>query len=219
MQKTTFYLFFLLFITACQVVKMPKKPLKAEQVALAYFLDSLVPNDPHLEGREFEFDFVVRQGIGNRGFSAYAKAFRYNDVIRCIPEETHYLYSVNPKEYRAPLRMKRISKIKRMKYENNINDFIYSFVPVSSILDTNKIDFTKKKKGEIYLGSKYTELPNGALYTSTRLQVIYVYRGLLQEKSYYFILRNGILKGLTCYSTNHTIPPDEGKIKHLIKPC
>ena len=64
MKKTILYLFILTVITACQVVKMPKKPLIAEQVALAYFLDSLVPNDPHLKGRAFDFDFVVRQGIG-----------------------------------------------------------------------------------------------------------------------------------------------------------
>jgi hypothetical protein len=218
MKKIVFYLFILTIITACQVVKIPKKPLIAEQVILAYFLDSLVPNDPHLEGREFEFDFVVRQGIGDWELSVHANAFRCYDIVEYVPEDTLYKYFEKSQRHRTPLRMKRIRKIKNVKYENNSNDFLRCFIPVSSILNTNEIDFSKKKKGELYLGSEYTELPNGSLYTRNRLQVVYVYEGKLHEKSYYFILRNAVIKGLTCYTTNHTIPPGEGKTQYLITP-
>ena len=118
MRKIAFYLFILLFITACQVVKMPKKPLKAEQVVLAYFLDSLVPNDPHLKGREFEFDFVVRQGIGDWELSVHANAFRWYNTARYISEDTASFntHSGDRQVYEGPLKMKRIRKIKRKKY-------------------------------------------------------------------------------------------------------
>jgi hypothetical protein len=218
MKKIILHLFILTVITACQVVKMPKKPLIAEQVALAYFLDSLVPNDPHLKGRAFEFDFVVRQGIGDWELSVHANAYRCYHIAIYVPEDTLYKYFEQSQIYRAALRMKRIRKIRKVKYENNNNNFLRSFIPVSTIIDTNNIDFSKNKKGELYLGSDYTKLPNGSLYTRSRLQVVYLHEGKLYEKSYYFILRNAVIKGLTCYTTNHTIPYSEGKAQYLITP-
>ena len=223
MQKIAFYLFVLLFITACQVVKMPKKPLKAEQVILSYFLDSLVPNDPHLKGREFEFDFVVRQGIGYWEPTSYPKVSNWRYVLAYEVEDSVFkdeMFLSGKENFKAPapIRLKRIKKIKKIKYENKSKFFHYNYFDIPHGIDTSKVDFSRTNKGTIYLGSQYTELPNGSFYTISQLQIIYIYKGKLYDKSYYFVLRNNIIKYLSLYTSNHRENYGKGINVYLITP-
>jgi len=220
MQKIAFYLFLLSFITACQVVKLPKQPLTSEQVALAYFLDTLAPNDPHLKGREFEFDFVVRQGIGSWQETSYARPSRWQSIAAYEVEDSTFKYLQKGKDNfisSTPLRLKRIRKTKKIKYENT-SDFFYNYFVIPRGVDTSNVDFLKVDGGIIYLGSQYTELPNGSFYTMSRLQVIYVCDKVIYNKSYYFILRNDVIKYLSSYITNHREDYKEGKNTYLITP-
>lgn len=221
MQKIAFYLFLLSFITACQVVKLPKQPLTSEQVALAYFLDTLAPNDPHLKGREFEFDFVVRQGIGSWRKTTYARPSSWRNMAAYEAEDSTFKYLVRGKDnFQAatPLRLKRIPQFKKVNYENKSRFFRHNYFDIPNGMDTTKVDFSRTNNGIIYLGSQYTELPNGSFYTMSRLQVIYVFENVLYDKSYYFILRNNIIKYLSLYTLNHRENYTEGKNDYLITP-
>ena len=220
MKRILFYLFMLSVLTACQVVRVPKKRLVAEQVILTYFLDSLVPNDPHLKGRTFEFDFVVRQGIGDWVDHSHAGVSGWQYVASYEAEDSTFKYLRKGKENfiaRAPLRLKPIPTMKKIKYEDGIHFFRNYFI-IPRGIDTAKVDFSRTDEGTIYLGSQYSELPNGSFYTMSRLQVIYVQRNKLYDKSYYFILRNNSIKYILLYTSNHKEPYGEGTKDDLLTP-
>jgi hypothetical protein len=218
MKKIIFCLFTLSFITACQVVKMPQKILTGEEMALAYFLDKLAPNDPHLKGREFEVRFVVRRG-GLSDWRLGSCAVYWN--MESAVEGSIFKYGVfkdkPTNKALSSLKLKRVQNVEKIKYEHKSNLFYFDYFCIPCSSDTTRGRLLKIDNGSISLENRYVQLPSGSFYTMSQVQLMYVYKDVLYDRHYYFIVRNDVIKYLSLYRFNHREPYTEGKSVYLLE--
>ena len=202
----------LLLLSACSKVKLSKLPLLEEKVVLDYFVDSIVPKDEHLKDFNFEFDFVLREGVGGIDDYAFGNAFMPEWLASHNSDSVHFLSSFGRSNYRAPESPLRIKNNKRwnfqkIKYDNDPfgqYSFYRNFCTIPLSRDTAELSRFTNKKGRLFLGADGTEqFGSNNIYKQLRLQVVYRHDDIIYDKSYYFVLMNQVIKRVGLSITTH----------------
>lgn len=184
----------------CQITNDTAKKSNSDEaviLVLNYFIKKIVPEEDHFNSHEFNYDFMVLEGIGAYDDLAMLDAWK-NSHLAKLTEDSIYVSLggeftekeiIGKSSYPQKIKGENEWKFSRRKYTKQ--GILSGFYILPQKDDLFQADTWLNETAEIYLGAEQTvKLPSGNQYKRVRIQVIYAHKDKMCDKSYFFILRN-----------------------------